>query len=120
MEKAYKCLFCEYSSTQPYNMKRHVAVHIGTVIQCSYCDAKYHSNGALRMHMRQKHNIERKGVCKCVFCGTLFDSVITLKTHLTTDHGSANKEESAYQCGQCDRVFQQASSLYGHLHTHND
>ena len=122
IDKQYKCLYCSHVTRWIRNMKRHIQIHRGENITCSLCDAHYFSKTALRHHLKHKHKLGRRCVCRCALCGTRFNDTGDLKRHAETEHNISflDTKIDVYQCGQCDRVFPVPSSLFGHFNSHGD
>ena len=56
VDKAWKCLACNYDSKDRSNMKKHIEKHIdGLSFACTLCNKVFKTKGALRSHMYKGH-----------------------------------------------------------------
>uniref|UniRef100_A0A8D9E568 RE1-silencing transcription factor n=1 Tax=Cacopsylla melanoneura TaxID=428564 RepID=A0A8D9E568_9HEMI len=56
---AFVCLFCEYSTNNGTNMKRHIRRHTGEKpYKCSFCDYSSNRNDNAINHARIVHNVD--------------------------------------------------------------
>ncbi|XP_070833582.1 steroid 17-alpha-hydroxylase/17,20 lyase isoform X1 [Chaetodon trifascialis] len=101
-QESFKCLDCHKQLQCEWSSKK--------FFNCKYCEKKYVSLGALKMHIRT-HTLP----CVCKLCGKAFSRPWLLQGHIRTHTG-----EKPFSCLQCSRAFADRSNLRAHLQTHSE
>ena len=111
-EQSDKCQFCEKSFSNNANLQRHIrSTHQDEKpYDCPYCGESTQTEINLRGHIKRNHKDERK----CEYCDKRFINIGNVRRHIRMVHDG----ERNYQCSQCERKFQQRSSLKMHTRTH--
>jgi len=81
--------------------------------QCDVCGADCETKTGEADHM-EKHKANLNPFA-CVICSAEFTNTISLKQHVTMEHGSEK-----FKCEFCGKIFTKALSLKGHMKYHVD
>merc|ERR1712129_368034 len=81
----YPCRLCDFTSSKPYNLKRHMSSHDGVKFSCSWssCDQKYSNIESRKRHEKKVHSKESFACDKCT---NIFPLAQQLKTHIVEYH----------------------------------
>ena len=81
-----KCDFCDYSSFQPYMLKRHIQKQHdkSTKYQCDLCPYFTYDKGRIPIHNRRVHENAKNYVCN--ECNKAFDRKPAYAKHLLRTH----------------------------------
>ena len=81
-----KCDYCDYSSFQPYMLKRHIEKQHNKSKQykCNLCEKVFYAPGYLRAHQQRTHNKKKQFVCDK--CDKAFDKKTQWAQHLFETH----------------------------------
>ena len=81
-----KCDFCDYSSFQPYMLKRHIQRqhNKSTKYQCDLCPYFTYVEGTISVHKRRIH--EKTKCFVCHDCNKTFDKKDDYAKHLLLTH----------------------------------
>ncbi|EAT40421.1 AAEL007864-PA [Aedes aegypti] len=135
----YLCTECGKSYSYHSSLVQHLLRHKERAFACGQCPVKFHTKGALKMHVRITHNKEKNHSCD--ICEKRFVTNDSLKKHMVAHTGerrftcdicnmrfkrSNNKQrhmrthtgEKPYKCTHCDRAFSQTNDLLKHSKTH--
>lgn len=97
-----KCTFCEFVTTHPPTLKKHVAIHIDPeyLFKCPNegCTGEFRQKRHLRKHM-SICGIDLK--LPCEYCGATFATKLKLKRHTLGMHTNRVRN---YKCGYCDHA----------------
>ncbi|KAH8028238.1 hypothetical protein HPB51_014193 [Rhipicephalus microplus] len=105
------CKVCDYETTKPSNLIRHMRVHTGKwPFQCHLCPRGYSEKTHLKDHLHT-HTGERP--YKCHLCPQSFSQKRVLNDHLCTHTG-----EQRYKCHLCLQSFRNRMTLKNHLSSH--
>lgn len=105
------CKVCDYETTKPSNLIRHIRVHTGKwPFQCHLCPRGYSEKTHLKDHLHT-HTGERP--YKCHLCPQSFSQKRVLNDHLCTHTG-----EQRYKCHLCLQSFRNQMTLKNHLSSH--
>ena len=81
-----KCDYCDYSSFQPYMLKRHIEKQHNKSKQykCNLCEKVFYAPGYLRAHQQRTHNKKKQFVCDK--CDKAFEKKTQWAQHLFETH----------------------------------
>lgn len=107
-EKVYTCSFCDHTSNNEVNMKRHRALHTSQEQQyvCDQCGASFQALSTLKDHNLFVHSDERNFICEV--CNKSFKRRNDLRRH-SRSHSS----ERTYVC-HCKQSYKFMSHLRRH------
>ena len=103
----FKCDVCGEIHKGKKKYQRHRKTHL---IQCKFCDKRFHKRYLLENHMRL-HTGEKPFLCD--ICGTKFYTNVHLSQH-NQRHHSAKK----FQCQICGKYYQDRRGVVRHTKTH--
>ncbi|XP_053307999.1 zinc finger and BTB domain-containing protein 40 [Spea bombifrons] len=139
--KMYVCQYCDAVFAQSIELTRHVRTHTGDKpYVCRECGRGFSQANGLSIHLRTFHNIEDPYDCQkcrmsfptleenrqhiqvvhskeyhpCPTCEKIFSAPSLLERHIVTHVGG-----KPYNCGICDKAYQQLSGLWYHNRTHH-
>ncbi|CAH1983465.1 unnamed protein product [Acanthoscelides obtectus] len=111
--KIYECTHCEYKTTHPGSLPRHLMKHTGAKIKCANCDASFAHKSSLEDHILQKHPEFATALShklrKCTQCEYETVHRKTFNRHMMIHTG--NK----FPCPNCDVSFTSKISLDNHI-----
>ena len=106
-----ECENCDYTCSQKFNLKRHVAsVHKGNKpFKCEVCDYNSSQKGHLKQHVASVHEIKKP--FKCEIC----DYGFSQKSHLTKHVASVHEIKKPFKCKICDYTCSKKFNLKRHV-----
>jgi len=120
-----KCNVCHAHYKQRTTLKPHLRTHFENFL-CSYCGEKFGILKRFKMHMAthdpEKYKKEAQKAKNmpsnfpCRWCGLPFDKMNNRASHEFRIH--KNREDDAFKCKVCDKVFRQKEELRMHLFDH--
>lgn len=112
-EKKFKCMLCEYATTDPRNLQKHQGTHTGEKpFICDYCAKAYTRKPALDNH-RRLHTGERPYKCDFEGCGKDFRNQEGLR-----QHQCYHSSEYKHVCDFCGRKFKVLGAYKHHRRYH--
>ena len=119
------CQFCNYTSTNPTNVKAHETIHTGEKpFQCRNCDFRTGNPGRLSTHRQQNPSCRTKAA-------VIHSAVEGISSSPTTSNNAHKKKQKKllkrtpksagtglHKCAKCGRKFQTWKSLHLHLRFH--
>ncbi|KXJ72797.1 hypothetical protein RP20_CCG017226 [Aedes albopictus] len=137
--KPYLCTECGKAYSYSSSLAQHVARHRERSFVCDRCPSKFHTKGALKVHLMSSHATGKNVSCEtcgarfatkymlqrhmishsderpyaCEVCNMRFKKVQNMRRHMRTHTG-----EKPHQCTHCDRAFSQSNDLIKHIKTH--
>ena len=108
-EKPYKCKLCDFSFTEPGNLRNHLRIHSGEKPQgCTLCSFVCITKSHLKYHMKSVHLKEKPFKCdQCLYkCAT---------KNMLNIHRASHTESRPYSCGNCDKSYKFKSHLKRHI-----
>ena len=110
----HHCDLCEYSTTLPRSLRRHIeSKHEGTKqYKCDQCDYAALKSSGLKVHIESKHEGIRYPCDQCDYAATTSSS---LKSHVQARH-----EGITYICDRCDFVASKQSTLKFHIESKHE
>ncbi|XP_041368530.1 zinc finger protein 710-like [Gigantopelta aegis] len=100
----YSCAVCRYSTYERSNYNRHLKIHSvkssksGESTVCDQCGKKYNSRYALRLHIKNIHELVFKYHCKT--CGRGFNQTFQFRSHC-----SSHVKIPSNRCSFCKEYF---------------
>ncbi|XP_075924701.1 uncharacterized protein LOC116944317 isoform X1 [Petromyzon marinus] len=112
-ERPHCCQYCDYRSSEAYNLKMHVRARHSRALAfpCGDCGASFTALGELRRHAAM-HSAER--VYACQYCGHRSSNSSDLKRHVISIH----TRSFPHKCEVCEKGFHRPSELNKHMATH--
>ncbi|XP_049804449.1 zinc finger protein 583-like [Schistocerca nitens] len=113
-----KCSQCNYSTTRPYLLERHLKVHSSDfsknqlVYECSECPYKASRKEHLDRHTSNVHGCHRPFLCH--HCGKAFKRPDALK-----QHSAVHLNHPPFTCPTCDKGCRSRAHLKQHLSVHS-
>nr|XP_019561495.2 zinc finger protein 771 [Aedes albopictus] len=107
----YLCIECGKGYAYASSLTQHLLSHKEKSVACDLCPVKFHTKGALTMHIRLKHNKEKNYVCH--ICPKRFVSGDSLKFHIL-----AHTDDRQFKCDVCDMRFLRRNNMMRHMRTH--
>uniref|UniRef100_A0A182NV41 C2H2-type domain-containing protein n=1 Tax=Anopheles dirus TaxID=7168 RepID=A0A182NV41_9DIPT len=132
-EKPYQCPHCTKTFRGQTALNCHIFHHTKQGVKCPQCSKVFATSSIVKQHLRQVHTNDRPNVCN--LCGATYKYLKSLKVHLTNHqkrvcpecgvgfstmhemrkHQKTHiKEVLPFQCGHCERTFNQRSKLTTH------
>nr|CAB3265138.1 histone-lysine N-methyltransferase PRDM9-like [Phallusia mammillata] len=110
--KRHKCPWCDYSTDNVGNLKRHERTHTNEKpFQCEICQKRFLQFGHLKTHALIHSGVKPH---KCKVCGKCF----TLLGNLQRHHKTVHEKSSEYLCQICGEKFGRAGHLKRHIRIH--
>lgn len=107
------CDYCDYSSTRPCNLQKHMKIHTGEKnFLCPYCARRFREKNTLKIHERT-HTGARPYVCD--ICEKTFASLASWNKHKIRLH----TVERPFVCDYCRMGFKFKYDLRCHIRTHS-
>ncbi|XP_062710711.1 zinc finger protein 836 [Aedes albopictus] len=107
----FLCTECGKGYAYASSLVQHLLRHKEKSMACDLCPVKFHTKGALNMHIRLTHNKEKNYVCH--ICSKRCVSSDALKKHLLCHTG-----ERQFKCDVCDMKFLRRNNMMRHMRTH--
>jgi uncharacterized Zn-finger protein len=108
----YACGQCGKQFRHRASLFRHVETHVEDLrFDCTECGKTYRHRADFQQHMRLKHLLKNRAVCR--YCDRQFYLPGSLRAHLHT-----HRAEKSYKCRICDKVYQRSDSLNNHMLVH--
>ncbi|CAH1983466.1 unnamed protein product [Acanthoscelides obtectus] len=111
--KIHKCAECEYKTTFPDSLARHIMKHTGTKLMCTKCDASFTTKLRLDNHVLKEHpgftaSVSSK-IHECIHCEYKTTYGRDLAGHMMKHTGTE------HTCTRCDATFTKKLSLENHI-----
>ncbi|XP_075989400.1 uncharacterized protein LOC142985244 [Anticarsia gemmatalis] len=110
------CSYCNERFPTNFKKEDHLAAVHGICIEkykCRACDKTFKRKGALSIHTRKDHLMERNH--KCVQCDMKFFTSTQLQQHMVKHTGV-----KAFKCTVCCKSYGRRKTLAEHMKIHND
>jgi uncharacterized Zn-finger protein len=108
----YACGQCGKQFRHRASLFRHVETHVENLrFDCKECGKTYRHRADFQQHMRLKHLLKNRAVCR--YCDRQFYLPGSLRAHLHT-----HRAEKSYKCRICGKVYQRSDSLNNHMLVH--
>ncbi len=109
-KQPFKCSYCNLVCGSKAGLARHTKTHKKHPSDCSYpckiCGIKFPTSRTRTLHMRSLH----QKAFPCDSCSQSFPSKTALKRHCKVNHPAIE-----YQCTQCEKFYEEESSLKAHI-----
>ncbi|KAE9542638.1 hypothetical protein AGLY_002549 [Aphis glycines] len=105
----FRCDKCDYSTSQPSNMKYHKSSHDPQNCVCDHCGARFKNQALFKVHLTTHE--EAKLICS--HCGKLFKKKSHLKDHLNS-YFAFGPRIKKFKCDVCEKNFSRIKTLRIH------
>ena len=102
------CEVCGKRFRHMKTLKKHMHIHLGTVVNCSDCDKSFHSETQMRAHYRVHHTGFK---FECFICPAKFIYKNQYESHMVHEHN----QERQHACEYCGQRFIQKSHYNRHV-----
>ncbi|XP_002732411.1 uncharacterized protein LOC100379006 [Saccoglossus kowalevskii] len=114
-QSLFSCSFCQKTFMFKSILNAHEKCHTKPFL-CDICGKSFSSRNNLKTHKISNLNCGGSDELptKCSICEVQFQSVISLQSHIRSDHGG-----NRFQCKTCGKGFRYKSNLVSHLLVHS-
>lgn len=105
----FRCDQCNYSTSQPSNIKYHKSIHDPQNCICYYCGACFKNRDLFMIHIKTHEEAK----LSCAHCGKLFKKKSHLKEHLSSCY-ALGLSIKKFKCDVCEKYFTRIKTLCAH------